>query len=67
MIVQLVAAGLGVSIIPRGWLPDDAQAVTAVELAEPLPAYRIVLLATTQPRIPARDRLVEHLLITLDT
>jgi DNA-binding transcriptional LysR family regulator len=65
MIVQLVAAGLGVSIIPRSWLAGDAQAVIAAELAESLPSYRIALLATTQPRIPARDRLVEHLVITL--
>ena len=65
MIVQLVAAGLGVSIIPRSWLPGDGQAVTAIELAAPLPSYRLALLATTQPLIPARDRLVEHLMITL--
>jgi DNA-binding transcriptional LysR family regulator len=67
MIVELVAAGLGVSIIPRSWLLGEAQPVTAVELAASLPTYRIVLLATTQPRIPARDRLVEHLVITLGT
>jgi DNA-binding transcriptional LysR family regulator len=67
MILQLVGAGLGVSIVPSSWVPDDGQAVTAVELADPLPAYRVALLATTQPRIPARDRLVEHLLITLGT
>lgn len=65
MIVQLVAAGLGVSIVPRSWLLGDSQAVTAIELAEPLPNYRLVLLSTTQPLIPARDRLVEHLVITL--
>jgi DNA-binding transcriptional LysR family regulator len=67
MIVQLVAAGLGVSIIPRSWLLGDGegQAVTAIELAESLPSYRLALLATTQPLIPARDRLVEHLVITL--
>ena len=65
MIQQLVAAGLGVSIVPRSWLHGDDPATAAVELAEPLPAYRIALLATSQPRIPARDRLVEHLLITL--
>ncbi|HEX3618171.1 MAG TPA: LysR family transcriptional regulator [Solirubrobacteraceae bacterium] len=65
MIVQLVAAGLGVSIVPRSWLMGDAQPVAAVALADSLPSYRIALLATTQPRIPARDRLVEHLVITL--
>jgi DNA-binding transcriptional LysR family regulator len=65
MILQLVGAGLGVSIVPSSWVRGDGQAVTAVELADPLPAYRVALLATTQPRIPARDRLVEHLLITL--
>jgi DNA-binding transcriptional LysR family regulator len=65
MIRQLVAAGLGVSVVPRSWLLGEDPAIAAVELAEPLPAYRIALLATTQPRIPARDRLVEHLLITL--
>jgi DNA-binding transcriptional LysR family regulator len=65
MIRQLVAAGLGVSIVPRSWLLGEDTATASVELAEPLPAYRIALLATTQPRIPARDRLAEHLLITL--
>lgn len=65
MIRQLVGAGLGVSIVPRSWLPGEDPAVAVVELAEPLPGYRIALLATTQPLIPARDRLVEHLLITL--
>jgi DNA-binding transcriptional LysR family regulator len=65
MILQLVGAGLGVSIVPSSWVLDDRPAVTAVALADPLPAYRVALLATTQPRIPARDRLVEHLLITL--
>ena len=65
MIRQLVSAGLGVSIIPRGWLLDDGPAVATVELAQPLPAYRVALLATTQPRIPARDRLVEHLRVAL--
>jgi DNA-binding transcriptional LysR family regulator len=67
MILELVGAGLGVSIVPSSWVLDDGQAVTTVELADPLPAYRVALLATTQPRIPARDRLVEHLLITLGT
>jgi DNA-binding transcriptional LysR family regulator len=65
MILQLVGAGLGVSIVPSSWVRGDGQAVNAVELADPLPAYRVAPLATTQPRIPARDRLVEHLLITL--
>jgi DNA-binding transcriptional LysR family regulator len=65
MIAQLVAAGLGVSIVPRSWLAGDTPAVTAVELADSLPSYRIALLATTEPRIPARDRLVEHLVVTL--
>jgi LysR family nitrogen assimilation transcriptional regulator len=65
MIRQLVSAGLGVSIIPRGWLLDSGPAVAAAQLAQPLPAYRIALLATTQPRIPARDRLVEHLRVAL--
>jgi DNA-binding transcriptional LysR family regulator len=65
MIRQLVVAGLGVSIVPRGWLLDGGPEVAAVELAELLPAYRIALLATTQPRIPARDRLVEHLRVAL--
>ncbi len=62
---ELVSAGLGVSIVPRSWLADQAPAVTSVELTQPLPAYRVALLSTTQPRIPARDRLVEHLLIAL--
>jgi DNA-binding transcriptional LysR family regulator len=65
MIRELVSAGLGVSIIPRSWLADYGPAVTSVELAQPLPSYRVALLSTTQPRIPARDRLVEHLLIAL--
>jgi DNA-binding transcriptional LysR family regulator len=64
MIRELVGAGLGVSIIPRSWQAGPGPAVTSVELAQPLPAYRIVLLSSTQPRIPARDRLVEHLLIS---
>ena len=63
----LVAAGLGVSIIPRSWQADNWSAVTSVEFAQPLPAYRIALLSSTRPRIPARDRLVEHLLITLSS
>jgi DNA-binding transcriptional LysR family regulator len=65
MIRELVSAGLGVSIIPRSWLADYGPAVTSVELSQPLPSYRIALLSTTQPRIPARDRLVEHLRIAL--
>jgi len=65
MIHQLVGAGLGVSIVPRGWLLDGGPAVIAVELAQPLPSYRTALLATTQPRLPARDRLVEHLKVVL--
>ena len=65
MIRELVSAGLGVSIVPRSWLGDHGPAVTSVELAQPLPSYRIALLSTTRPRIPARDRLVEHLLIAL--
>lgn len=62
---ELVGTGLGVSIVPRSWLADHGPAVTSVELAQPLPSYRIALLSTTRPRIPARDRLVEHLLIAL--
>ena len=65
MLHQLVSAGLGVSIVPRGWLLDGGPAVAAVELNQPLPTYRIALLATTQPRLPARDRLVEHLQLVL--
>lgn len=62
---KLVSAGLGVSIIPRGWMLDRGPATAIVELAQPLTHYRIALLATTQPRIPARDRLVEHLMLSL--
>ena len=47
MIRELVSAGLGVGIVPRSWLADDGPAVTSVELAQPLPAYRIAVLATT--------------------
>jgi DNA-binding transcriptional LysR family regulator len=65
MIRELVSAGLGVSIVPRSWLADHGPAVASVEFAQPLPAYRIALLSSTHPRIPARDRLVEHLLIAL--
>jgi DNA-binding transcriptional LysR family regulator len=65
MIRELVSAGLGVGIVPRSWLDDHGPAVTSVELAQPLLSYRIALLSTTRPRIPARDRLVEHLLIAL--
>jgi DNA-binding transcriptional LysR family regulator len=65
MIRELVSAGLGVSIVPRSWLGDYGPQVTSVDFAQPLPSYRLALLSTTQPRIPARDRLVEHLLIAL--
>ena len=65
MLHQLVSAGLGVSIVPRGWLLDSGPAVATLELSQPLPSYRIALLATTQPRLPARDRLVEHLQLVL--
>ena len=65
MLHQLVSAGLGVSIVPRGWLLDGGPAVATLELSQPLPSYRIALLATTQPRLPARDRLVEHLQLVL--
>lgn len=65
MIRQLVSAGLGVSIVPRGWLLDGGPAVATVSLGQPIPSYRIALLATTQPRLPARDRLVEHLKVAL--
>ena len=56
---QLVVAGLGLSIVPEGWLhePDPPVARRALEL----PAYRVALLAATEPRVPARDLLVEHL------
>jgi DNA-binding transcriptional LysR family regulator len=65
MLRQLVSAGLGVSIVPRGWLLDRGPAVATLQLGQPLPSYRIALLATTQPRLPARDRLVEHLQLVL--
>jgi DNA-binding transcriptional LysR family regulator len=58
---ELVAAGLGVGIVPRSWSAGQETAVTHVALAQPLPLYNVALLATTKPRIPARDRLVEHL------
>ena len=65
MIHQLVSAGLGVSVVPCGWLPYGGSAVATVELRQTLPSYRVALLATTQPRLPARDRLVEHLRLAL--
>jgi DNA-binding transcriptional LysR family regulator len=56
---QLVAAGLGLSVVPAGWLYDDGAPVATVPLQ--LPAYRIAMLCATEPRVPARDLLAEHL------
>jgi len=56
---QLVAAGLGLGVVPAGWLDGDGPPVAALPLA--LPAYRIAMLAATEPRVPARDLLAEHL------
>jgi DNA-binding transcriptional LysR family regulator len=56
---QLVAAGLGLSVVPAGWLVGDGPPVATLPIA--LPAYRIAMLAATEPRVPARDLLVEHL------
>ena len=56
---QLVAAGLGLSVVPDGWLGGDGPPVAALPLQ--LPTYRIAMLATTQPRVPARDLLADHL------
>jgi DNA-binding transcriptional LysR family regulator len=56
---QLVAAGLGLSVVPAGWLDGDGPPVAALPLR--LPAYRIAMLAATEPRVPARDLLAEHL------
>jgi DNA-binding transcriptional LysR family regulator len=56
---QLVAAGLGLSVVPAGWLREDGPPIATVPLA--LPAYRIAMLAATEPRVPARDLLAEHL------
>lgn len=56
---QLVAAGLGLSIVPAGWLHDDGAPIATVPLQ--LPAYRIAMLSAAEPRVPARDLLAEHL------
>ncbi len=56
---QLVAAGLGLSVVPAGWLLKDGPPVATLPVA--LPAYRIAMLAGTEPRVPARDLLAEHL------
>jgi DNA-binding transcriptional LysR family regulator len=56
---QLVAAGLGLSVVPDGWLDEDGPPIAALPLQ--LPAYRIAMLATTEPRVPARDLLADHL------
>jgi DNA-binding transcriptional LysR family regulator len=60
---RLVAAGLGLSIVPAAWLQDGAPPVATRPLD--LPAYRVALLSASEPRIPARDLLLEHLLHTL--
>jgi LysR family transcriptional activator of glutamate synthase operon len=58
-IQDLVAAGLGLSIVPSGWLADDGPPVVRIPLE--LPAYRIAVLAISEPRVPARDLLGEYL------
>ncbi len=62
---QLVGAGLGLSIVPAGWLADGTPGAVTVALATPLAPYRIAVLAAIEPRVPARDRLVEHLVAAL--
>jgi DNA-binding transcriptional LysR family regulator len=64
---HLASAGLGVSIVPAGWLHGDGPPVASVALDARLPDYRIGVVARTEPRVPARDRLVEHLAATLVT
>ncbi|HTU29125.1 MAG TPA: LysR family transcriptional regulator [Solirubrobacteraceae bacterium] len=56
---QLVAAGLGLSVVPEGWLSLEDPPVATLPVR--LPAYRIAMLASTEPRVPARDLLAEHL------
>jgi DNA-binding transcriptional LysR family regulator len=56
---QLVSAGLALSIVPDGWLDEGGPQIAVLPVQ--LPAYRIALLAATEPRVPARDLLVEHL------
>jgi DNA-binding transcriptional LysR family regulator len=62
---RLVSGGLGLSIVPAGWLDADGPAVTAIALTTALAPYRIALLVATEPRVPARERLVEHLMLAL--
>lgn len=62
---RLAGAGLGVSIVPAGWIDEEGPPVTVLRLEVTLPAYRVALLAATEPRVPARDLLLEHLMRTL--
>ncbi len=55
----LVAAGLGVAVVPAGWAAGDGIAV--VPLTPPVPVLEPVLLARDGALPPAADRLHAHL------
>ncbi len=65
MLRQLVSAGLGVSIVPRGWLLDGGPAVATSNSASPSRATASRCWRPRSLRLPARDRLVEHLQLVL--
>jgi DNA-binding transcriptional LysR family regulator len=62
---HLASAGLGVSIVPAGWLGDEGPPVAILRPWPPLPLYQVAVLAKSTPRMPARDLLVEHLVRSL--
>jgi DNA-binding transcriptional LysR family regulator len=56
----LVAAGLGVAVVPAGWAAGP-EAIAVARLAPPVPELAPVLLARDGALPPAADRLHAHL------
>ena len=64
---SLVHAGLGVSIVPSGWLDAPGDAVEIADLASPAEPHRLFLLAPAAGPTPAAELLREHLRAVLGT
>jgi DNA-binding transcriptional LysR family regulator len=57
----LVHAGLGIALVPAGWLEGDGPAVAPAALAGAAPAHRLFLVAPAAGSSPAAALLREHL------
>ncbi len=58
----LVAAGLGVSVVPRSWIDAPGAPVAGVALAEPAPRHRVTLVSPPAGGAPAGGLLLAALL-----